>query len=179
MAELKAPVTSHDHIRGSGRSLVTLVEYGDYECPHCGAAHPVVKQLLQHFGDRLRLVYRHFPLTEIHPHAGPAAETAEFAGTYNLFWETHDSLYANQHRLSMPLLFALVAALNLSETALREALTSGRYLPKIQEDFMGGVRSGVNGTPTFFVNGQRHDGGYSYRDLAFAIDTAMAHARAL
>src|SRR3954468_24584911 len=127
-------------------------------------AHAVVKNLQSHFGDRLCFVFRHFPITEIHPLAGPAAETAEFAGAHHKFWPMHDSIYERQPQLSMPLLFALVGALKLSQVELRDALTAGTYAPKVQSDFMGGVRSGVNGTPTFFINGRRHDGTYAFSD---------------
>jgi protein-disulfide isomerase len=179
MAILRAPVTTLDHIIGDEMAAVTLVEYGDYECPHCGAAHPIVKSLQQHFADDLRFAFRHFPLTEIHPSAGPAAETAEFAGAYELFWVAHDSIYANQDRLGLPLLFALAADLELPQQSLRIALETGVYAPKVKQDFLGGVRSGVNGTPSFFINGRRHDGPYDFASLASAIDTARSSARAL
>jgi protein-disulfide isomerase len=169
MASLKVPVNQHDHIRGPARAPVTLVEYGDYQCPHCGAAHPIVDALLEQFGSRLRFVFRHFPLSQVHPNAEPAAETAEFAGTYDRFWDMHDGLYDNQDQLGPPLLFALTGALGLPEADLRNALATRQFLPKVRSDFLGGVRSGVNGTPAFFVNGMRHDGSYDFADLASAI----------
>jgi protein-disulfide isomerase len=122
------------------------------------------------FGDRLRLVYRHFPLIEVHPVAGPAAEAAEFAGSRGLFWQMHQSIFANQQRLSVPLLITLAANLKLSPIALRDALAAGTFAPKVRGDFIGGVRSGVNGTPTFFVNGVRHDSPYGAATLPSAID---------
>jgi protein-disulfide isomerase len=127
------------------------VEYGDYECPHCGAAHPVVKRVQRHFGRELRFVFRHFPLTEIHSNAEAAAETAEFADAQQRFWDMHDLLFASQDRLGLSLLLGAARALGLSEQVLRKALVSETYAPKVQSDFMGGVRSGVNGTATFFV----------------------------
>jgi protein-disulfide isomerase len=169
---LRVPVTSHDHFLGPEHAPVTMVEYGDYECPYCGAAHQVIKALLPEFGPTVRYVFRHFPLTEIHPHAAAAAETAEFAGAHNRFWEMHDSLFANQRDLSLPVLLQIAVALGLSDRDLREALATGRYAPKVQSDFLGGVRSGVNGTPTFFINGRRHEGSFAFDDLASAI---MAH----
>jgi protein-disulfide isomerase len=169
MAMLRVPVTSVDHIRGPANAPVTLVEYGDYECPHCGAAHPNVLRVLHHFANGVRLVFRHFPLTQIHPNAEPAAETAEFAGAHDLFWEMHDGLYQNQDRLGPPLFFALASALDLSQELLSQALEAGTLAPKVRADFMGGVRSGVNGTPTFFVNGLRHDGTYAFEDLAASV----------
>jgi protein-disulfide isomerase len=170
MASLRVPVTPRDHFRGPANAPVTLVEYGDYECPHCGLAHPNVKLVLEHFGRKLRFVFRHFPLSQVHPHAEAAAESAEFAGEYGRFWEMHDGIYENQDRLGLPLLFALVGALGLSEAGLREALATGEFAPKVRADFRSGVRSGVNGTPTFFINGERHDGTYQFDDLAVAIN---------
>ena len=122
---LKVPVTTADHIRGPAHAAVTLVEYGDYECPYCGLAQPVVKQILEDFRTRLRFVFRHFPLSQVHPNAEPAAEAAEFAGARGRFWEMHDGLYENQDRLGPQLLLELVAALELPTEGLREALAAG------------------------------------------------------
>src|ERR1700741_2231222 len=99
MATLRIPVSSLDHIEGSEDALVTLVEYGDFQCPHCGTAYPVVKNLQRHFGNKLRFVFRHFPLTEMHPYAAAAAESAEFAGVRKRFWDMHDGIYENQDQL--------------------------------------------------------------------------------
>ncbi|RUM23889.1 DsbA family protein [Rhizobium vallis] len=178
MTQLRVPITSLDHIQGDDNAIVTLVEYGDYECPHCAAAQPSLEQILAHFGNRLRLVYRHFPMVEVHPHAGAAAEAAEFAGAHGLFWQMHHAIFANQHRLNVPLLIALAANLKLSPIELRDALASGRFATKVREDFIGGVRSGVNGTPTFFVNGLRHDSPYGVATLSSAIDQAILGAAA-
>lgn len=170
MAVLKVPVTTDDHIQGDPHAPITLVEYGDYECPHCGAAHPHVKLVQQHFGRQLRFVFRHFPLTEIHPNAASAAETAEFAGAHGRFWEMHDLLFENQEFQSPQLLFALARSLGLSEEELRETLIDGTYAPKVRTDFLGGVRSGVNGTPAFFINDRRHDGPFDFHYLTAAIE---------
>lgn len=169
MGKLRVPVTQHDHIKGPANAPVTLVEYGDYECPHCSAARPIVSLLLERFGPNLRFVFRHFPLTQVHPNAEPAAESAEFAGANGVFWEMHDGIYENQERLSPPLLLALARALGLSELELSDALLSEKYAPKVKADFLGGVRSGVNGTPSFFINGEQHEGSYAFEDLVFAI----------
>jgi protein-disulfide isomerase len=176
MSALKVPVTQHDHVRGDPQAPVVLLEYGDYECPYCGLAHPVVQAVEQHFGPQLAFVFRHFPLNEIHPHAEPAAESAEYAGAHGRFWEMHAGIYENQSRLGIPLLFALVRALGLSEAGLREALATGQFRPKVRADFMSGVRSGVNGTPTFFINGLRHDGPPSFEALVLAVEDQLAHA---
>jgi protein-disulfide isomerase len=175
---LRVPVTDADHVRGPARAPVTMVEYGDYQCPHCAIAHPIVELVLKHFGKRLRFAFRHFPLTEIHPLAESAAETAEFAGVHDRFWEMHDGLFENQSSLGLPLLFVLAGALDLPEVELREALATRKFEPKVRADFIGGVRSGVNGTPAFFINGQRHDGSFALEDLAAAIELHM-HAKAL
>jgi protein-disulfide isomerase len=157
---------------------VTLVEYGDYECPYCGTAHLVVKELQQRLGDRLRFVFRHFPLTRIHPHAQNAAEAAEAAGVQGSFWTMHDTMYEHQRALDEPHLLAYAAAIGLDVERFARDLALHVHAPRVREDFMSGVRSGVNGTPTFFINGRRHDGTYDPRSLIEAI-TAAAPATTL
>ena len=174
MATLKVPVTESDHIQGSADALVTLVEYGDYECPHCGHAHPIVRLLQKQFGEQLRFVFRNFPLKEIHPNAETAAESAEFAGVNGQFWEMHDGIFENQDAIGLPLLFELAQGLELSVPELRDALEARQFEHRVREDFRGGVRSGVNGTPTFFINGLRHDGPFELEDLVEAIERQMA-----
>ncbi len=177
MATLKVPVVSEDHAQGPENAEVTLVEYGDYECPYCGRAYPIIKQVQQHFGKRLRLVFRNFPLGEMHPHAIAAAEVAEFAGAHGKFWEMHDLLYENQARLGEPLFMELAEQLRLSPTELRQALQDRTFEARVRADFSGGVRSGVNGTPTFFINGHRHDASFDYDTLVSAIQGAMHKAK--
>lgn len=174
MAKLQAPLTPHDHRRGDPNAPVVLVEYGDYQCPHCAAAEPVVEALLQGFGRDLQGVFRHFPLSEIHPLSEIAAEALEFAGAQDAFWPMHRAVFANQPRLSAPMIFAIAGALNLRQPALRQALEAGSYRAKVREDFLGGVRSGVNGTPCFFINGVRHDGAHSFAALSAAVFAARA-----
>jgi protein-disulfide isomerase len=173
MATLKTAVSSNDHIQGDASAPIILVEYGDYECPHCGHAHPIVKQVQKHFGKRLAFVFRNFPLNEIHPNAERAAETAEFAAAHKRFWEMHDAIFENQEELSPQLLLKLADNLGLSEDALDSALNAGQYTQRVKDDFLGGVRSGVNGTPTFFINGQRHDGSFEFDDLVEAINARL------
>lgn len=170
---LKVPITSEDHTQGPPEAKVTLVEYGDYECPHCGRAFPIVQRVQAHFGERLRFVFRNFPLAEMHPHAEAAAEAAEFAGAHGKFWEMHDRLFENQERLSDQLSLWLARELDLSATALTQALETGEFEPRVRSDFAGGIRSGVNGTPTFFIDGRRHDGSFDYEGLIAAIDAAL------
>jgi protein-disulfide isomerase len=173
MSKLSVPVSDKDHRQGDPDAPCTLVEYGDYQCPSCGHAYPIVKRVQKHFGKRLLFVFRNFPLSEMHPYAEPAAETAEFAGAHSKFWEMHDLLYENQDRLDDALLFQLAQQLHLDPEMLRRALASKEFEPLVRADFRGGVRSGVNGTPTFFINGQRHDGVYDYASLTEAIDGVL------
>jgi protein-disulfide isomerase len=173
MSLLRVPVTADDHSRGPANAAVTLVEYGDYECPFCRSAHGVVKDIEESFGPNLRFVFRHFPMSQAHPFAEPAAESAEFAGAYGKFWEMHDGLYENQDQLGTPLLFALAKLLGLPEEGLAAAIANGDYADKVRQDFLGGVRSGVNGTPTFFINNVRHDGSWEFDELAAAINDRL------
>jgi protein-disulfide isomerase len=174
MTTLKTPITPEDHIQGPENAAATLVEYGDYECPSCGQAYPIVKRVQKHFGKELRFVFRNFPLNEMHPDAESAAETAEFAGAHGKFWEMHDALYENQEELGEQLYFEVAEKLGLSASDLRQALQEGKYQNRVRADFSSGVRSGVNGTPTFFINGKRHDGSYDYGSLVRAIEEAIS-----
>ena len=173
MATLKAPITADDHVLGDQRASVILVEYGDYECPHCGHAYPIVKRVQKHFGKPLAFVFRNFPLSEIHPNAESAAEAAEFAATRERFWEMHDGIFENQRSLGPPLLIKLAHNLELSADDLQSALTRGEFAPRVRSDFLGGVRSGVNGTPTFFIDGRRHDAPFEFEDLVTAIEARL------
>ena len=174
MAVLKAPLTRRDHRRGDPDAPVVLVEYGDYQCPHCAAAEPVVEALLRGFGHDLQAVFRHFPLSQVHPLSEVAAQAAEFAGAHGAFWPMHTAVFANQAQLGLPVIFAIAGALNLPQPALRQALEARTYSAKVRQDFIGGVRSGVNGTPCFFVGGRRHDGAHSFAALAAANLAARA-----
>jgi protein-disulfide isomerase len=174
MTKLSAAVNAKDHIQGDPKAPVSLVEYGDYQCPSCGQAYPIVKRLQKHFGKRLSFVFRNFPLTQIHQYAEPAAETAEYAGAHHKFWEMHDLLYENQERLDDDLLDELSQQLSLDPEELTRALESKQFEARVRADFSTGVRSGVNGTPTFFINGQRHDGSYDYESMVEAINLALA-----
>ena len=170
---LKVAVGEKDHIQGDASAQCTLLEYGDYECPHCGRAYPIVKRVQKHFGKRLQFVFRNFPLSEAHPHAESAAETAEFAATKGKFWEMHDLLFENQEQLGGALYLGLCTELGLPSPELRAVLESREFAAHVKSDFAGGVRSGVNGTPTFFINGQRYDGSFDYEDLIRAIEATL------
>jgi protein-disulfide isomerase len=174
MTRLSVPVSAKDHIQGDPDAPCILVEYGDYQCPSCGKAYPIVQRLQKHFGKRMAFVFRNFPLTQMHPFAEPAAETAEFAAAHHKFWEMHDLLYEHQNRLDGNLPAELSQQLHLDPEELRKALQSRQFEARVKADFSSGVRSGVNGTPTFFINGQRHDGSYDYGSMVEAIDRVLA-----
>jgi protein-disulfide isomerase len=175
--QLKPPVNENDHVEGPEHAPVTLVEYGDYECPHCARAYPIVKEIVERMGDRLRFVYRNFPLREAHPHAEHAGEAAEWAADSGKFWEMHDALF--EHRSDGPewldddRLLQYASDLGLDPADLERAFMEQRYRPRVRGDFMSGVRSGVNGTPTFFVNGQRYDGSWDLPTLMDALEGAL------
>ena len=167
---LTLPVGDRDHIRGERQAKVTLVEYGDYQCPFCGAAYPVVEKLLT--VEPVLFVYRQFPLTTVHPYAEIMAETAEAAGAQGAYWPMHDWLFTHQKSFTPDRIAAAAAALGLDAQKLAADVAAHRYEAKIREDFLSGVRSGVNGTPTFFINGERHDGDWDLDSLREAIGAA-------
>jgi protein-disulfide isomerase len=172
--QLALPVTpERDHIDGPLDAPITLLEYGDYECPYCAAARPTVKQVHATLGDTMRFVFRNFPLTTVHPHAQIAAEAAEAAGAQGAFWEMHDMLFAHQDRLSGRDLIAYAAALDLDAGRFATDVDRHKFTPRVREDFMSGVRSGVNGTPSFFINGIRHDGDWDLSSLLAAMERAV------
>ena len=174
-SELTLPVSAErDHVQGPAEAPVTLVEYGDYECPYCGAAYPIIKQVQSRLGDRLRFVFRNFPITTSHPHAEQAAEAAEAAAAQGTFWEMHDLLYENQQHLEQADLHRYAEQLGLDGPKFDEDLAQHAHAERVREDFMSGVRSGVNGTPTFYINGARHDGGYELETLLAALERAAA-----
>jgi len=157
MSRLVVPVGASDHVQGVPCAPATLVEYGDFECPYCAETHPVIQAVQRRMGSRLRFVFRHFPLAEVHPHALAAARFAEAAGSEHVFWAAHDLLFRNSARLGALDLYAAGRSLGLDAALVARAL-SGAFDPHIEADFEGGVRSGVNGTPGLFINGLRYDG---------------------
>ena len=170
---LKPPVGPKDHLQGPPDAPVTLVEYGDYECPYCGEAYPVVKALQERLGDQICFVFRNFPLAQAHPHAEEAAEAAEAAASQGKFWEMHDLLYENQDALEPEDLVKYARALKLELPRFVLEIREHVYKERVREDFRSGVRSGVNGTPTFFINGVRHNGPFDLRSLLAAIEEAV------
>jgi protein-disulfide isomerase len=174
-AALTVPVSEdRDHIQGPADAPATLLEYGDYECPYCGAAYPIVKEVQARMGQRLRFVFRNFPISTSHPHAEQAAEAAEAAAAQSRFWEMHDLLYENQGRLGDQDLRGYAGTLGLDVETFDEELAEHVYAARVREDFMSGVRSGVNGTPGFYINGARHDDSYDIETLHAALERAAA-----
>jgi protein-disulfide isomerase len=172
MPRLAVPVNERDHVREPAHAAVTLVEYGDFQCPFCGEAYWALRGIEARFQRDLRFVFRHFPLTELHPLAMIAAEASEAAGAQGQFWEMHDILFENQPNFLTEQLVAYAIDLGLDVHAFVADLERHPHARKIREDFMGGVRSGVNGTPCLFINGERFDGPADEARLARAIDAA-------
>jgi protein-disulfide isomerase len=172
-ATLTPPVGADDHVQGPATAPVTLVEFGDYECPYCGMAHPIVKEVQRRLGDDLRFVFRHFPMSQIQPHAERAAEAAEAAGTQGSFWEMHDVLFEHQDALGDVHLFGYAAMLGLDADRFAADLTNRTFAGRVREHVRSGIWSGVNGTPTFFVNGRRHDGPWDLATLLAAVEGAV------
>lgn len=162
-------VLDKDHVRGPKNAPITLVEYGDFECPHCGRAYTYLKELQEELGDKLRLVYRHYPVAEYHPHAEMAAEASEAAGAQGKFWEMHDKLFEHQNALETDYLIKYAKELDLDVPKAREELREHVYRKKVDADAESGEENGVEATPTFFINGQIYEGPNTKESLRAAI----------
>jgi protein-disulfide isomerase len=173
-AHLVQPVSSRDHAQGLIDAPLTLVEYGDYQCPFCGAAYPVVKLLQEALGRKLRFVFRNFPLTQLHPYALLAAEAAEAAALQGKFWEMHDQIYEQQELLDPDLIPSWAEEIGLDLDKFGKEIEKGDVAARIKEDRRSGIRSGVNGTPTFYINGSRYDGPSDYESLVAALQAELA-----
>jgi len=184
---LTEPVSARDHIRGPRSAAISLVEYGDFECPYCRAAEPIVAGLMEALGDQLSVTFRHFPMLEVHPHGQHAAEVAEAAAAQGKFWEMHDMLFANQNALDDASLLKYVADLGLDVERVRRELASHEHAGHVAEDSASGLLSGVRGTPTFYMDGARYDGSVALGQMLTAMraqhpdlevaDTAATTAR--
>ena len=172
MSRLATPVSDSDHRAGPDDARVTLVEYGDYECPHCGRAYPIVGEVQRRMSRRLLFVFRNFPLSEMHTHAEHAAEAAEAAADQGKFWEMHDWLYEHQATLEDSDLFRSATKLGLDADRVEQELAAGTHASRVRRDFRSGLKSGVNGTPTFFINGVRYDGPWDRDTLHRALEAA-------
>jgi protein-disulfide isomerase len=175
--DLVVAVQATDHVIGAQHAPVTIVEYGDFECPNCKQAAPALKLLLERFANRIRIVFRHFPLEEVHPHALGAAEAAECAGGQGKFWEMHDLLFANQDHLRLNQLHSYAERLGLDMARYTAEMDDHVYLQRIREHMDGARRSGVRGTPAFFVNGKIQDVSFGIRALFDAVEAAAHHHR--
>lgn len=167
------PVGASDHVQGDPGAPITLLEYGDYECPYCGAAYPILKKLQAHYGDKLRFVFRNFPLSDVHPHAMMAAYTAEGSALQGKFWEVHDLIYEHQKSLSEQVLLNLAKSAGVNVFQLQEDLGKESISKRVEDDFEGGINAGVNGTPGFFVNGKKYDGDYRYEPFKEFLDMVL------
>jgi protein-disulfide isomerase len=168
-----------DHIRGPHDAPVTLVEYGDYQCPYCGQAEVAIREVLVEFGDELRYVWRHLPLNDVHEHAQMAAEAAEAAGEQGRFWEMHDLLLDHQEAIRPPDLDRYARELELDVERFWDGVRERRFAPRIAEDVASADASGVAGTPSFFINGRRHEGAYDADALSHAVRRARTRARSI
>ena len=169
MTRLAIPISAHDHAQGPGDAPLTLVEYGDFQCPHCALAHPRVDEIARELRDSLRVVFRHFPLAQVHPLAQRAAEAAEAAAAQGRFWEMAALLYRHQDDLDDDSLVRHAWKASLDTKRFRKELDEGVHAPRVRADFLGGVRSGVNGTPAFFINGERYEGTFTLDALVAAL----------
>ena len=163
------PMPDRDHIQGPADAPIKLVEYGDYECPYCGEAYPVVKAIQERLGARFCFAFRNFPLGNSHPHAQHAAEAAEAAAAHGRFWEMHDLLYENQDALEDEDLARYASVLLLDARRLMSDVMAGTYSSRVREDFRSGARQGVNGTPSFFINGVLYNGTTGVEEMLSAL----------
>lgn len=173
MPKLTPPVSKNDHVQGLPGASIELVEYGDFQCPYCGAAYPVVKEIQNSFGENMRFIFRHFPLAEIHQYAVPAAIAAEAAARQHRFWEMHDLIYEKQSLLNEYALQEFAMNLGLNITAFKADMVDPVLAEKVETSFESGVRSGVNGTPSFFINGHKYNGSYDADSMIRAIERMM------
>jgi protein-disulfide isomerase len=157
--QLKPKVSELDHAAGNLKAALQIVEYGDYQCPYCGAAYPILNKMMKEFGSQIKFVFRNFPLSEIHPHARIAAQAAEAAALQGKFWEMHDAIYEDQAHLNRSDLIQRAKKLGLNTDKFATDLEDKTLAEKIDADFESGIRSGVNGTPSFYVNEKKFDGG--------------------
>ncbi len=173
---LQPDVNSKDDIRGNAAAAVTLVEYGDYQCPHCAHAHPEVQKLLKHYGDKVAFVFRNFPINDSHPMAFAAAVTAEAAGKKDLFWQTHDAIFEQQDKLDAgdDGLLAIAGSVGLDAAFVQAGLDDKALQQKVSDDFESGIESGVGGTPTFFINGRKYADMPEYAEMRAEIDRVVA-----
>jgi protein-disulfide isomerase len=178
MPGLKPLFNDTDHCKGSIKSPVQLLEFGDFQCPHCGAAFPILKKIEKVFGSRLLFIFRHFPLSESHPYAKIAAISSEATARQGKFWEMFDLIFENQSKLNANMLISLAKILHLNVKKFEFDQEDPELAEKVENDFESGIISGVNGTPSFFINNEKYNGPYTFESLSMALDQAIrAHNR--
>lgn len=173
---LQPKVSDRDHIDGNSDAVLELLEYGDYQCPYCGRAYPIVKKIQETLGDQLKFVFRNFPLTKIHPLAKPASVATEAAGLQGKFWEMHDVIFENQKRLYNRALLEYAQIIGLQQEKFEADLDNPELIEKVESDFESGLRSGVNATPTFFINGEKYTGSWEGDNLERFLRTVLAQS---
>lgn len=178
IVRIDVSVTSSDHVRGDVNAPITLVEYGEFECVHCGRAYHAIRQLLRERPEEVRFVFRHFPQDDVHPFSERSALAAEAAGAQGRFWEMHDFLFENQHQLEYDDLARHAGELGLDGDRFARDLVDRINLPKVDADRASGIASGVVETPSFFINGERHEGAYDTPSLRNAIRRVSEDIRA-
>jgi protein-disulfide isomerase len=174
MTQLTPAVNSYDHISGNSNAPLELVEYGDYECPYCGAAYPVIKEIQERVGQDLKFVFRNFPLSKIHPHAFLAAVATEAAGLQNKFWEMHDIVFENQKALETENIFRYAETIGLNAEQFEFDITQKILINKVEKDFESGLRSGVSKLPGLYINGNKYEGGYTDGQLLQYLESRLA-----
>jgi protein-disulfide isomerase len=172
---LKPPINENDHVQGPANARIELVEYGDYECPHCGRAYPIIKKIQQQLGNDLKFIFRNFPIAEAHPHAVNAALAAEAAALQQKFWEMHDMIFENQDQLEWEHLLAYAKAIKLDLNRFKTDVKSKALQDKVETDFESGIRSGVNGTPSLFINGKKFEGDWAGGELMESLKVQAKH----
>jgi protein-disulfide isomerase len=175
--QLDPPLGPGDHVDGPRDAPLELVMYGDFQCPFCNAAQPILRRVRDRLEGRLRFAFRHFPLTEIHPDAQRAAEASESAAAQDAFWEMHDALYGRRGELGLDSVLAAARSVGLDAERVREELAAGAHAARVEADVRSGRAAGVSGTPTFFVNGVRHRGGYDAQSLIAALEGSSSSPR--
>jgi protein-disulfide isomerase len=174
MSKLKTPVTNKDHFQGNANAAIELVEYGDYQCPYCGHAYPIIKNIQKKMGNKLKFVFRNFPLAESHPNAVNAAVSSEAAALQNKFWEMHDHLYEHQNSLNDASLIKYAGQLGLNVERFETDFEKPELMKKVDDDFESGVRSGVNGTPSFFINGEKYNGDWEEQPFVDFLERVLS-----
>ena len=174
VTDMYLEVNKNDHIQGSVNAPIELIEYADFQCPYCGRAYYIVKKLQKKLGNNIKFVFRHFPLTELHPYALHASIAAEIAGSYGKFWEMHDLLFENQNALDDYYLLEYAKKLGIKATDFEMDFGKDRFYQKVKDDYDSGIENGVQGAPTFFVNGELYDGNWMTSEFVEYLESLIS-----